>query len=161
LRKVTGKARVERMQRVSSMLSMRLAGHTLQEIGDAQSPKITMQAVHKAIKTALQDVVIEPLEQVRQMELLRLDELLGAIWPNAKSGDIAAVDRVLAISTRRARLMGLDTRPAVYAGFDTDDDPPKVRLEIVNNPEIERVRWLEEERTRLLALTDENARSVN
>jgi hypothetical protein len=46
---------------------------------------------------------------------------------------------VLAISMRRARLMGLDTCPAGYAGFDTDDDPSKVRLEIVNNPEIEQV----------------------
>jgi hypothetical protein len=40
-------------------------------------------------------MVAEPLEQVRQMELLRLDELLAAIWPQAKAGDIGAVDRVL------------------------------------------------------------------
>ena len=45
--KVTGKRRVERMQRASQMLSMRLQGASLAQIADAQDPPISFQAVHK------------------------------------------------------------------------------------------------------------------
>ena len=45
--KVTGKRRVERMQRASQMLSMRLQGASLAQIADAQDPPISFQAVDK------------------------------------------------------------------------------------------------------------------
>ena len=112
--------------------------------------------VHKAIKTTLADLVIEPLEQLRSLELLRLDELIGAIYEQALAGDIAAIDRVLAISYRRARLMGLDMHPGGALRFGDygpyeEVDTKTVKIEIVNDPEWERVRWLESERERLLA----------
>jgi hypothetical protein len=154
--KVTGKRRIERMQRVSQMLSMRRQGASLAQIADAQDPPISFQAVHKALKTALREMVIEPLEQVRTLELLRSDELLSSIYENALAGDIACIDRCLAIMYRRARLTGLDLQPGGVLRFSDhgpfeDDAQPVMRVEIVGNPEIERVRWLEGERTRLLA----------
>jgi hypothetical protein len=91
--KVTGMRFIERMQRVSQMLSMRLQGASLAQIAGAQDPPISFQAVHKALKTALRDMVIEPLEQVRTLELLRSDELLSSIYENALAGDIACIDR--------------------------------------------------------------------
>ena len=65
------------MQRVSQMLNLRLQGASLQQITDAQDPPITFQAVSKAIRTTLRDIMIEPLEQVRSLELARLDEILA------------------------------------------------------------------------------------
>jgi hypothetical protein len=151
--KVTGKQRVERMKRVSQMLSMRLQGVSLAQIGEAQTPPITFQAVHKAIKTALRDVVIEPLEQVRSFELLRLDELLSVLYPLAMNGDIAAIDRVLQIMCRRARLMGLDLQTGATLRFGDgaveqfdEDGRPIVKIEIVNDPEIKRREWLFQKR---------------
>jgi hypothetical protein len=99
--KVTGKRRVERMQRVSQMLSMRLQGASLQAIGESMTPPITFQAVHKALKTALRDMVIEPLEQVRTLELARLDELLSGIYERALGGDISAIDWTLQIMQQK------------------------------------------------------------
>ena len=142
------------------MLQLRLQGCTLQQIADVQEPKISFQAVSKAIKTALRDVVIEPLEQVRSLELLRLDELLAAVYEKALSGDIAAIDRCLAIMYRRARLMGLDQQTGGWLRFGPNGpyeevDPKTIRVEIVGDPERERTKWLESERERLLALTSE------
>ena len=158
--KVTGKRRVERMKRVSQMLSMRLQGASLAQIGEAQTPPISFQAVSKAIKTALRDVMIEPLEQIRQLDLARLDELFAAIYEPALNGDIACIDRCLAIMHRRARLMGLDLQPGGLLRFgdrgavEVDEEGrPVMRIEIMGNPEVERVKWLQEERERLLALT--------
>jgi hypothetical protein len=52
----------------------------------------------------------EQAEEVRRLELLRLDEMAQAIWPQTVSAnpDLFAVDRLLRIMERRARLLGLD-----------------------------------------------------
>ena len=42
------------------------------------------------------------------MEDQRLDVALQVIWPKVLEGDLAAIDRFLAIATRRAKLWGLD-----------------------------------------------------
>jgi hypothetical protein len=98
-------------------------------------------------------MVAEPLEQVRRLELLRLGRLFAAVWGGAMAGDIAAVDRALAISARRSRLLGLDKQPGYYGREDGETNPQLVRVEIIGNPEPQRLRWLEAERERLLALT--------
>jgi hypothetical protein len=153
LKKVTSKERIKRQMRVSAMLSMRLQGASLQQIGEAYG--ISFQAVHQAIKSALKNVAVEPLEQIRSMEVLRLDELLAGIYEMALGGDIAAIDRCLAIMYRRARMLGLDLQPGGGLRFGPNGyeevDAQTVRIEIVNDPEWERVRWLESERERLLA----------
>ena len=68
----------------------------------------------------------EPFDQARSLELMRLDQLPKAIYPSAKDGDIAAIDRCLAISLRRARRMGLDLRPVAYSGEVEGPDNPRV-----------------------------------
>jgi len=44
-----------------------------------------------------------------QVELRRLDKALNAIWNKVLEGDPLAIDRMLKIMERRARLLGLDT----------------------------------------------------
>jgi hypothetical protein len=161
----TGKKAIEREMRISAILSKRVTGMSLRQIGQEENPPISLQAVAQLIGRAVNEMVAEPVEEIHRLELLRLDKLLAAVWPSAVGGDHAAVDRCLAISARRARLMGLDLRPAGYMGLDTDEfDQPRVRVEIVNDPEIERTRWLEE-RVRLLdggaTANEPAARSVN
>lgn len=45
---------------------------------------------------------------MRELDLRRLDSLLLTYWPLAKGGDTDALDRVLKILQRRAKLLGLD-----------------------------------------------------
>lgn len=44
----------------------------------------------------------------RQEENERLDALLEAVWPDAQTGDLRAVETVLKLMDRRAKLNGLD-----------------------------------------------------
>ena len=148
--RVTDPKRIERQMRVSTILSMRLQGHSLDAIGAAQDPPVTKQAIWKTVKKALEHMLVEPFEHIRLLELARLDECLAGIYPAALSGDVAAVDRVLSIQARRARMLGLDAQPVRFgAGADEFDNPPKVRIEIVGGPDPDHVRHLEE-RLRLL-----------
>ena len=146
--------------RLSAILSMRLQGHTLREIGAAQDPPVSMQAIHKTVKKALADMMLEPFEHIRLLELARLDECMASIYAQALDGDVAAIDRVLSIQARRARLLGLDAAPAVSLRFgaaEDRDNPPAARVEVVGGPDPERIRYLEE---RLRLLEGDPPRSV-
>ena len=150
----TGKASIERQIRVSAILTKRLSGMSLQAIAQEQTPPCSPQNIHAVVQRVLRSQVNETVEQARSLELMRLDELLGAIWKTALSGDIACIDRCVMIMHRRARLLGLDLQPSLRAGDGPVDEHgvPVVRVEIVNDPEIKRVQWLEERSERLREL---------
>jgi hypothetical protein len=146
----TGKAEFERMQRVSMILAKRYSGMGLAQIGAEQDPPVTAQAIHSLIQRALGQMPQQGVAEIRALEALRLDKLLAAVWPGAMAGDIAAVDRCLAISARRSRLLGLDKQPGYYGRDDGDADAQEVvRVEIVGSPEPQRLKWLEERSERL------------
>ena len=54
------------------------------------------------------EIIIESLEDSRQLELMRLDELQVALWDRAVDGELPAAHAVLKIMDRRAKLLGLD-----------------------------------------------------
>lgn len=62
----------------------------------------------KAVTTALKRREAEAVDELRQLEGMRLDALQAAVWPAAMAGDVQAVRAVVTISERRARLFGLD-----------------------------------------------------
>jgi hypothetical protein len=139
----TGKAGFERQKRVSAILVKRFSGMGLREIGEAEG--ISPQAVHQLIQRALGQIPQQSVAEIRVLEAGRLDELQNAIWKNALAGDIAAIDRVLAIMKRRAALLGLDLQRGITFSHDGDEiDPRTVRVEIIGDPEPARVKWLEE-----------------
>ena len=92
--------------RLSRLLAKRVTGMSLRQIGQEESPAISLQAVAQLISRGVSEMVVEPLDQIRRLELFRLDKLQSAIWPAAMLGDIAAIDRVLACMTRRAAALG-------------------------------------------------------
>ncbi len=49
----------------------------------------------------------EVAEEVRRLELERLDALFAVYWPKAGKGDYAALDRILEIMAARARYLNL------------------------------------------------------
>ena len=108
-------------QRRAEALAMRAAGHTFDVIGERLG--VTRQAAQQLVARAVAALPVESLDAVRQLESERLDGLLAAVWPSAESGDVRAVDRVLRIMERRARLLGLD------GGDPTEDE----RVEVVVN----------------------------
>src|SRR5580693_2565752 len=100
--RISGAARIEREQRVAEILSLRVGGWSLREIGESLHPAISAQAVFKTIRKAIERMASEAVEEVRRLEGLRLDEMTLSIFPAMSAGDLVAIDRMLGIMQRRA-----------------------------------------------------------
>jgi orotate phosphoribosyltransferase-like protein len=90
-------------------LDLRKAGFTYRAI--ATQLKITHETARSDVMTALKQLSERQdteTAEYRNLELERLDRMMLAVWSDALKGHLGAVDRVLKISERRARLMGLD-----------------------------------------------------
>jgi len=99
--------RIEAAERQRQAVEMRKAGATFPMIAEKLGYASTGGA-YKAVMTALKKTMQEPSDAVRNLELERLDALLLALWKQARDGNQGAVDRVLRIMERRAKLLGLD-----------------------------------------------------
>ena len=84
---------------------------------------------------ALRELELHEAADYRAMELERLDDALLAIYPHVKRGNHAAIDRMLRISERRSKLMGLDA-PTKFKDetdpIDWDKVPPDVRQAFID-----------------------------
>ena len=157
MRARTSKAKIEQQARVSAILNKRFAGQSLADIAAAQDPPCSVQNISQMVKRALDGMPQQNVAEIRLLEAGRLDLMQNALWPQCLLGDIGAINAVLRIMVRRAQMMGLDLQPNYYGREDGDAEPQAIRVEIVGNPQIDKVRWLEDERRRLLALTEGSA----
>jgi len=104
----TSPRRMEAFKRQVEAIERRCRGESYAQIAEALGYK-NPASVCKAIMAGMKRSYIEAgIEDLRKLECQRLDELQCALWPQAKEGNPAAIDRVLRIMERRARLMGLD-----------------------------------------------------
>lgn len=127
-----GKGRFDRdidtAERDAEAARLRTRSWTYQQI--AAELGMSQSAAHAAVKRVLQETVQEPAEDLRKLELDRLDDMAQVVTKvlekhhitvsNGKVvylGDkplednapiLAAVDRLLKIQERRAKLLGLD-----------------------------------------------------
>ncbi len=88
-------------------LQLRKAGASFEQVAKACG-YANAGGAFKAVKTALKKTLQEPADDLRKLELARLDEAQAAIWAKVKNGDLKAIDRLLRISERRSKLLGLD-----------------------------------------------------
>jgi hypothetical protein len=106
-------ALLERRQRA---LGYRKAGLTYPAIVDKirvefDLPKYSRQLAHKDVSALLKEFrreLGETTEEVRSLEISRLDSYLSTIWAAIGKGDTRAIAAAIRISERRARLLGLD-----------------------------------------------------
>lgn len=94
-------------ERRASALQLKIAGATYDAIARALGYANKGNA-HRDIQAALAAITKEPAEALKKLELERCDEMLLAIWPQVRKGNLAAIDRALKIMERRARYEGLD-----------------------------------------------------
>ena len=105
----TSPRKLTALERENKSLELRLTGATYQQIGDALG--FTKQAAYNAVIRAigkLNDKIMENAEQVKSLELQRLDKLYTTMYRRALQGEYGAVDRCLRIMERRAKYHGLD-----------------------------------------------------
>jgi hypothetical protein len=103
---------LDRVNRDLAILNMRLHGLTFHEIArklpEAGFRRVSVSRIFAIVTKALQSCRDQPARELRQLELLRLDQLQAAHYKAAMGGDAAAAARVLSIMDRRAKLLGLD-----------------------------------------------------
>jgi hypothetical protein len=122
---------LDTQKRRAFVLELRKGGMTYRQISDAAIRRFGIQNLPKGwdcryaamdVKRELekiQSINEQQAEDVRAIELERLDAILASIWARVKRGDLAAIDRVLKVMRRRADLMGLDA-PSKHQLLDID-----------------------------------------
>lgn len=98
---------IEATERQRQVLELRKSGLGFQAIADQLGYK-DHSGAYRAFRTALRKTLQEPADELRALEVDRLDTMLLGLWPKATRGDTWSVDRVLRIMERRAALLGLD-----------------------------------------------------
>lgn len=114
--------RIAAKERWTEALVMRRRGMTFERIGEVMG--CGKQSAHRMITAAmkeLRETCHEEAAVVRELELQRLDAMFETAYQQATGADDAhyldAIDRVLKIMDRRAKLLGLDA-PAKIAPTD-------------------------------------------
>jgi hypothetical protein len=116
-------------------LNMRKAGASYRAIG--RKLGVSEAQAFRDVQTCLAELAAEQkqsAEELRQMELERLDAMLLANWSRAMGSekvpaDLKAQDRILRIMERRAKLLGLDAPTKIAP--TTPDGKQSVQLMVV------------------------------
>lgn len=123
----TSPTRIRSSQRQAQALELRKAGATYQAIAD-QLGYASAGSARESVKSALDKAIREPAEELREMELERLDQLLLVHWPKAMAGDNVSFNNVMRLQNRIAELAGYDRATkggdvtnVVMIGGDSDD----------------------------------------
>ena len=116
---------IDTAQRRRLVIKYRLKGMTYWDIADRIAEEIPREDLpsgwdsryawkdfHRELEH-IRDDILEDMEHVLELEKRRLDDLQAALWDRAigdkdKDPDQSAIDRILKIMQRRARLYGLD-----------------------------------------------------
>ena len=97
-------------EKAHAALTLRLAGNSFDAIA-AEVGYASRSGAYAAVRTLLQAQMAdasESADELRKIELDRLDVMAAALWPKVKKGDNAAIDRYLRLQDRRAKYLGLD-----------------------------------------------------
>lgn len=120
---------------------LRLAGLTQQQIGAKLG--VSQSIVSRMLARARQDAT-EAAQSIAATatteQVARLDRMLTALWEKVRNGNERAVETVLRIEERRARLLGLDA--AVRKEVDITTAGNAVRFD-VRIPVVERIGDIE------------------
>jgi hypothetical protein len=104
--------RAKTAERRAKAIALRLAGLDYPVIAQRlgySSRQAAAKDVERALATNLAEVG-RSADELREIELMRLDRLQAAAWQKAvtNGGDLRAIDTVLRIIDRRCKLLGLD-----------------------------------------------------
>ena len=155
----TSPRRLAVVEKQRQALELRKAGVTFQEIADALG-YATAQGALLAVESGLRKTLQQPADELRKIDLERLETMLRQVWPfviapTVKAmpigGGVAmqvwddakfhATGTVLTILARRAKLLGLDAKdPAPGGSRDNPvwvQDTGAIDLSTATDPELD------------------------
>ena len=121
----TSSRRLKPSERQAAAMELKLAGKSYRTIArklDFRGPS----GAHKAVAAYLRKTLTAPSEELRKIELERLDRLQVIAWKRVTvSADLKAISTVLKIMERRSKLLGLDA-PTLFSLQDIENLAAKV-----------------------------------
>jgi hypothetical protein len=102
---MTSQKRLEAAERHRQALELRKEGLTFEAIAQRLGYG-SVSSAFRAVQRTLRRTLQEPADELRKLELERLDALWENLWDQRHKPHV--VDRLLAIMERRAKLLGLD-----------------------------------------------------
>jgi len=125
----TSPAKTRRLELQAKALELRRGGAGFVEIGEKLG--VGKSTAHRLIEASMADAraqILASVDELRAEEVSRLDGMLAKLYPKAAEGDVQAIDRVVKIGERRAKLLGLDApvRTALQGG---GEDAPAIVTE--------------------------------
>lgn len=118
----TSPRRIEAADKQRRAVELRRAGASFRQIAD-ELGYASVSSAYKAVMVALRKTLREPTDELRTLELERLDALTLVLWPKALQANLAAIDRLLRVMERRAKLSDLDA-PTKIAPTTPDGTMP-------------------------------------
>lgn len=104
----TSARRLRAFKKQVAALELRVKGESFRSIA-LELKYAGPSGAYKAVEAALERTLTARSEHLRQLELERLDKLMLIPWKRATiAGELVAIDRVLKIMERRAKLTGID-----------------------------------------------------
>lgn len=130
-----------KVEKQRQALELRRAGRGYQEIADRLH--VSLSTAHGYVDDAMAEAraqIEADASEIKAEEISRLDGMLAGLWDFATSGDVQAVDRVLKIMERRAKLLGLDAPAKIGHGGDPDAPPVGLQeIKSLSDAELERL----------------------
>jgi hypothetical protein len=115
-----------RTERAARAFALRKAGLSYRDIGLELG--VNHATVYKDVQATIKQFLDEAREhhtQIMAIEAARLDDLQRVMWEQAAMGDRRAIETVLKIMERRAKLLGLDT-PVATKQFNVTLTPDEL-----------------------------------
>jgi hypothetical protein len=98
---------IDKRERATKALELRKAGISYDVIAQRLNYS-NRTAAYRAVSRLLESTEKEAADDLREVELRRLDDLFLSIYQQARNGNLGAVDRCLRIMERRAKIAGID-----------------------------------------------------
>src|SRR5262245_35775050 len=118
----TSGRRLKAAETKRQVIELRRAGHAFVEI--AHQVGISRQRAHQIVRDYLTETnrfSEGTIEDYRQQELDRLDQMQAAIWDKAQAGELKAIEVLVKIAQFRSRLLGLEAPKRVDTTFRSMD----------------------------------------
>lgn len=103
-------------RRALKAMELREQGKSYEVIASTLS--VSNATAFQMVQRALSRFQQEAAEDVKKMEVKRLDRMLDALWDRAMAGDDKAVERILQIMDKRAKYLGLYAPIEVKHGIE-------------------------------------------
>jgi hypothetical protein len=109
----------ELIDREREIVELRIEGFTWRQIAERieMSPAGALKAYNRAMVRTLKPAT----DELRELELDRLDTLQQTYWQPAVQGNMRAADFILRVIDKRAKLLGLDAPTKIQAEVVTYD----------------------------------------